>query len=118
MPSPTSETLRTANRDLRAGIARLLQEPNASAPLRANDLSGLLEKLVGAAGCVRGISADSMPEGELENAISEYRRTIEELAQILPRVHGRLLTEKACLEIAQAHLTATAAWAEASQKTL
>lgn len=43
---------------------------------------------------------------------------MEQLAQILPRIHGRLLTEKARMEIARAHLAAASAWAQASQNTL
>ena len=117
MSSTATESLRIANGNLRAGLARL-EQASASDPLRADDLSGLLTKLLCAAECLRAIPAHSTPDTESETAISEYRRTIEELARILPGVHGRLLTEKARLEIAQAHVTATAAWVHANQKTL
>jgi predicted component of type VI protein secretion system len=118
MASVTTESLRSANRNLRTGLARLLPESNASPSLDPQDLSGLLTELLRAADCVRSIPPGFVADTELEEAISEYRNTVEQLAQILPRVHGRLLTEKARLEIAQAHVTAAAAWAQASTKTL
>jgi hypothetical protein len=118
MPTDTVATLRVANASLRAGLTRLQLEQNASAPLRPEDLSSLLTKLLRNADCLRSMPADSAPDAELEKAISEYRSTLEQLAHILPRVHGQLLTEKARLEIARAHVTATAAWAQASKKTL
>jgi hypothetical protein len=114
MSSATTKNLRIANGNLRAGLARLLPEPNPSAPLHPNDLSGLLTALLQARECLRSVA----PDAELEKAVSEYRSTVEQLANILPRIHGRLLTEKARLEIARAHLNATAAWAQASQDTL
>jgi len=114
----STEVLRIANINLRAGLDRLLPEPNASAPLCPKDLSGLRIELVSAGRCLRSIPPRSAPDEELEKAISDYRSTVEKLAQILPRIHGRLLTEKARLEIARAHLAAAAAWAQASQNTL
>jgi hypothetical protein len=118
MSTATTESLRSANRNLRARLARLLPELNPSAPLNPQDLSGVVTDLLHAGDCLRSISPVSVPDAELKEAISEYRSTVEQLAQILPRVHGRLLTEKARLEIARAHVTATAAWAQASQNTL
>jgi hypothetical protein len=115
--TPT-DSLRIANGNLRAGLARLLPGTNGSAPLKASDLSDLLTNLVCAAGCLRRIAPGSTADAQLARAISEYRSTVEQLAEILPRVHGRLLTEKARLEIARSHVTATAAWAQASRNTL
>jgi hypothetical protein len=113
----TTASLQSANHNLRTGIARLSQESSASAPFGPH-LSGLLTELLSAADCLRSIPRGSAVDKELEEAISEYRSTVEQLAEILPRVHGRLLTEKARLEIARAHLTAATAWAQASTKTL
>jgi hypothetical protein len=118
MPSPATESLRIANENLRAGLAGLLPESNASASLTPKDLSGLLTALLQARESFRSVVSKSPPDSELENAISEYRRTVEQLALVLPRIHSELLTKKARLEIARAHLTATAAWAKASQNTL
>jgi hypothetical protein len=118
MSNTSAGELRIANRNLRAGLARLLPEPNGSSPLHPEDLSGLLAELLRAADCLRGIPPGSIPDVQLEKDVSEYRNIVEQLAQMLPRVHGRLLTEKARLEIAQAHVAATAAWAQASSRTL
>src|SRR5208282_257651 len=118
MSSVPTESLRIANDNLRAGLARLSPTPNPSAPLTANDLSRVLAELLRAGDCLRSIPPRSVPNAQLEKVISEYRSTVEQLAQILSRIHGRLLTEKARLEIARARLAATAAWAQASQNTL
>jgi len=116
--SSAAESLHIANGNLRAGLARLSSEPNPSAPPNAKDLSSLMTELLRAGDCLRSIAPSYARDARLEKEISDYRGTIEHLAQILPRVHGRLLAEKARLEIARAHVTAAAAWAQASQKTL
>src|SRR5271167_1026623 len=105
MSSATTESLRIATGNLRAGLAHLSPGPNANVPLNPRNLSGLLAELLRAGDCLRGIAPGSAPDAELGKAISEYRSAVEQLAQILPRVHGRLLTEKARLEIARAHVT-------------
>lgn len=58
------------------------------------------------------------PDPDFEAEISAYRNHLEQLAHVLPAVSGRLLTEKARLEAAQAHIARAAAWAQASHKTL
>lgn len=117
MSSDRVATLRLAGANLRTGLARLQPAQNDPFPLEPEDLSGLLAELSRAAGCLRSIPSDYAADMELEKALSEYRSTVEQLAQILPRIHGRLLTEKTRLEIAREHMTATAAWAQASTKT-
>jgi hypothetical protein len=118
MSSPAIDGLRIANSNLRAGLARLLPEANPSTALTARDFSGLLVKLLRARDCLQSVAPCSAPEMEVKKAISEYRTTVEQLALALPRMHGKLLIEKARLEIAQAHVTAAAAWAQASQNIL
>jgi len=71
-----------------------------------------------AADLSRTIALESFPDPELKKVASEYRSTVEQLARILPLVYGRLMMEKARLQIAQAHVTATAAWAQASHNTV
>jgi hypothetical protein len=115
MTSVIIDRLRIANGNLRVRLARLLPE---SATLEPQDLSGLLTDLLGAADCLRSVPRESVPHAELEKARCEYRSIVEQLGQTLPQVQGRLLTEKARLEIARAHVAATAAWAQASQKSL
>jgi hypothetical protein len=117
MPGSVSKSLRIANANLRTGLARLLPEANASS-LNPKDLSRLLTELLHAGNCFRSVSPDCAADLEWQEAISEYRSIVEQMAKLLPRVQGRLLTEKARLEIARAHLTATAAWAQASRTTI
>ncbi len=118
MSSATAKILCTANNNLRAGLTRFSPEPNPSAPLHPEDLSGLLKELLRAGNCWRSVAPDAAPDADLDNAIADYRSIVERIAEILPRIHGRLLTEKARLEIARAHVTAASAWAKASQNTL
>lgn len=118
MSSTATATLRIVNGNLSARLARLSPELNPSALLHPEDFSSLLTALLQARDCLRGIAPGSAPDAELEKVIFEYRNTVEQLAQILPRIHGKLLTEKARLEIARAHVIATAAWAQTSQNTL
>lgn len=117
MSNAKTENLRIANANLRARLARLSPESNASLPGPA-DFSDLLEDLLQAGGYLRGIPAGSHPDMPLAQAISEYRNTVEQLARLLPGIHGRLLNEKARMEVARAHLSAAAAWAQASPSTL
>ena len=117
MSSTSTESLRLANTKLRAGLARLQPELN-SAAVTPEDLADLLAALLCAADLWRVIALESVPDAELEKVTAEYRTNVEQLAQILPRVHERLLTEKARLELARAHVMAATAWAQASIKAL
>jgi hypothetical protein len=118
MSSAATESLRSATAELRAGLVRLLPEPNPSAAVNPETLSNLLTKLLRAGECWRRVPRNSAADAELEKAISEYRSTMGQLAEVLPRLHAMLLTEKARLEMARAHVAATEAWARASQNTL
>jgi hypothetical protein len=118
MSSATTESLRIVNGNLRAGLARLQPEPNASCLLKTEDLSDLHAVVLCAARCRRSLASDGVPDGELEKEICEYRSNIEKLAKVLLSVQGRLLAEKARLQNAQSHVAATNAWAQASKDTL
>ncbi len=118
MPSAAAESLRIANVDLCAGLARLQPEPNAPWLVKPEDLSHLLGVVLRAASCRRLLASEVAPDAELEKEIREYRSNIEKLAKVLPSVQGRLLAEKARLQNAQSRMAATKAWAQASQDTL
>jgi hypothetical protein len=117
MPSATTESLRLANIKLRAGLARLQPELNG-APVTQKDLADLRAALLCASDLWRVIAKDPVPDPDVKKVTSEYWSTVEQLAQILPSVYGRLLMEKSRLQVAQAHVTATAAWAQTNQETL
>jgi hypothetical protein len=118
MPGDTAASLRLANDNLSAGLARLQPESNAPWLLKPEDLSGLLAVVLRAARCRRSLASDAFPSAELEKEIGDYRYNMEELAKVLPSVLGRLLAEKARLQNAHAQLTAAGAWARASKNTL
>ena len=118
MSSENAANLRLANTSLRAWLVRLRAEPLGLSEIQAKDLQNLLAELIRASSFLRGACPDAPENGELENEIAEYRTHLESLAKVLPSVQGRLLAERARLQIEQAHLAARKAWAEASRRTL
>jgi len=118
VPAPIEERLRLANQKLQTGTARLQPKADCPVVLKPEDLSSLRIDLSCAADLFGTIASDPSRSAGIENEISQYRSTVEQLARVLPSVQARLLTEKARLEIVQAHMTATAAWAQASKKTV
>jgi hypothetical protein len=118
MSSETAATLRLANTSLRAWLVRLRAEPVALTQIQASDLQELLAELLRTSGCLRTGSPAATPDAELESEIAEYRTNLESLAKVLPSVQGRLLAERARIQIEQSHIAARKAWAEASRRTL
>ena len=117
MPPISIEPLRLANRRVRELMTRL--GPPASHPSAVHqDLDALLHELTHAAEWLRGVSPDSMLEGELAKEVSDYRNSMERLQQMLPKIQGRLLAEKARLESERSHLVAAANWAKTSKNTV
>jgi hypothetical protein len=111
------EGLRRANRNLRTGLTGL-QAERAGSVIEPGNLTNLLAELLSAGDCLRRMPAGSTRDAELEQEISEYRQNLEQLARILPSVHGRLLAERARLESVRVRLSAAEAWARASKNTL
>lgn len=118
MSNENAVNLRLTNTSLRAWLVRLRAEPVGLSEIQAKDLQNLLAELIRASSFLRGACPGAPENGELENEIAEYRTHLESLTQVLPSVQGRLLAERARLQIEQAHLAARKAWAEASRRTL
>jgi hypothetical protein len=118
MSTETAATLRLANTSLRAWLVRLRAEPVALTQVQASDLQELLAELLRTSGCLRTGSAGAAAGTELEVEIAEYRTNLESLAKVLPSVQGRLLAERARIQIEQSHIAARKAWAQASRRTL
>ena len=118
MSNESASTLLLANTSLRAWLVRLRAEPIALSPVQANDLQDLLAELLRASGCLGTGPEEKLTDGELESEIAEYRANLESLAKVLPSVQGRLLAERARIQIEQSHIAARKAWAEASRRTL
>lgn len=55
-------------------------------------------------------------EGRMAEELARYHRHLAQLRQLLPRIHGQLLTERARLEAERTHLEAAAAWARSARK--
>ncbi len=117
MSNETAATLRLANTSLRTWLVRLRAEAVALSPIQANDLQDLLAELLRASGCFPIGPDAEPPNAELENEIADYRTNLESLAKVLPSVQGRLLSERARIQIEQSHLAARKAWVEASRRT-
>jgi superfamily I DNA and/or RNA helicase len=118
MPSDTLETLRQVNDNLRSALIRLRPERKHCSTIRPQDFSDILSQLLRAAECLRRSQAPSEAAVALEKESLEYRSNLEKLKNFLPDLQARLLAEKSRLETARAHVTAAAAWARASKKTL
>jgi len=116
MSSPTHEGLHSINEHLQATLEQWSRVPGGSAALLPETLHELLAQLSRAAELLRSLPADL--DATLESEVSSYRCNVERLQEVLPLIHNRLLSEKARLESARAHLQAAAAWADASKKAL
>jgi hypothetical protein len=118
MSGETAATLRLANTSLLAWLVRLRTEPIGLSAIQANDLQELLGELLCASGCLRDVATGPVLNAGLQTEIFEYRSNLESLAKTLPSVQGRLLAERARLQVEQSHLAARKAWVEASRRTL
>jgi len=115
MASPVIALLHQANSSLRTALARC--QARRTGPVVIG-LRQLLPELANTTDQLQTISAESLRDPELRAEMSEYRDHMQKLAQVLPRVLGQLLTEKARLEDAQSRLSAAAAWAGTNKGTL
>lgn len=118
MQASTAESLRLINGKLRAVLSGWESEPAESGAVTPQVFTGLLAELQRAAKLLRGIPPNAAPDPQLEEEIVDYRRNVQRLEKTLPAIQERLLTEKARLESARAHLAAAAAWVDARKKTL
>ena len=118
MHTPALDILRDANRNLRLALLHLQPDSNTAGSIDPTDLSGLLAELLRVAECLRNISLHNPPTEELSRELGVYRANLQELAQVLPSVHGRLLTDKARLEMARSHVHAATGWTQLSQTIL
>jgi hypothetical protein len=113
MPTDVMERLHLANRSLREKVAGW----QAGRPLTSatQDFAEVLTELRSVRARWGQIFNSDM---EIQREVSEYRHNLEQLAKILPAIHGKLLAEKGRLQTRRNHLSAAAAWAESRAKTL
>ena len=117
MASAAIEDIHNACEKLQALLTQLLCPAGSTPTLDAMLLAQLLESLALANEQVRKLPGE-LHDAALEKEVVRYRQNLAHLVHVLPSLHGNLLTEKARLEQARAHLEAAAAWAQASKKTL
>jgi len=115
MATPVIALLHQANSDLRAALARCQARKDGPVVIGLRDL---LPELARATDELRTVSPESLRDPELRAAMFEYRDHMQELAQLLPKVLGQLLTEKARLEDARSRAAAAAAWAGTNKNIL
>lgn len=108
--------LRHTNGELRAILARCQAKSGESSA--AQNLRQLLPELAEMTERLKAVSADSLRDAELRQEMSEYRALMEQLARLLPKALGQLLTEEGRLENAQGRLASAAVLAESHKKTL
>jgi len=118
MPEAAAEILRRVNANLRRALDRFRPEHSACSAIAPQELSDLLGDLLQAADCQRNLPPRAENDSELAHQTSEYRSNLEKLRRFLPDLHRRLLAERARLRVAQDHVVAAGAWAQASKKTL
>lgn len=118
MSSAVIEAMRLTNARVQQLMTRLRTPEGNQILVSSQDFDDLRGELTLAAVWLRGVSPGSMLEAELAKEFFDYRNSLEQLQQMLPRLHRRLLTEKARLETERARVGAAAAWASASASTL
>ena len=98
---------------LAPGDASPSAEVHAATP---QQMTGLLSELMRAGEWLRGLPPEKDPA--LEHELSDYRRNVERLRELLPLIHRTLLQERARLEQQRARVESAAEWARRSRQTL
>ena len=117
MPATAIEDIQCASEKVRSLFARMLRSSSTLVTIDSQVLAGLLESMARANQWLGRRELGDEDERALEKELAEYRQNLQRLRQVLPSIQGRLLTEKARLEHARAHLDSAAAWLQASKKT-
>jgi hypothetical protein len=116
-PSAT-EFLRLTNGRVYRLLERMLLSEREQMLVKQQDFDALLGEVSRTAVWLQRMSPFPSGDVELEAEIASYRRSLEQLQQILPAIHQRLLAEKVRLETNSLHLTAATGWANTTQGTL
>ncbi|HEX8815597.1 MAG TPA: hypothetical protein VF753_08860 [Terriglobales bacterium] len=118
MSGAAVEILQRVNTSLAAAISRFQPEHTRASAIQAEELSALRKEIRCAANCIRELPPHATNEPALEKHLSDFRHHLEQLKQVLPALHARLLAEQARLSQTQTQINAAAAWVEANQRTL
>jgi len=112
-----AENLRDANSRLGHWLDRLIPDVASSQPraITPTQMSGLLSELMRAGASLRALPADREPV--LAQQVSQYRRNVERLRDLLPSIHRTLLSERARLERERERIQSATEWARGSRQT-
>jgi len=115
-----AENLRETNSRLGFWLESLLADETrmvgAARAATPQQISGLLSELMQAGEWLRQLPAEKDPV--LERELSDYRRKVERLRDLLPLIHNTLLRERARLEQQRARVESATEWARRSRQTL
>jgi hypothetical protein len=118
MPAdPSIVHLRSVNEKLHALLLQVRQESVGAGTGAADAFVHLLSEVASAAR-LSSLFASCGGSVAASEELAKYRRTLQELRQLLPTIQARLLSDRARLEAERMHCGAATAWAEASRRTL
>ncbi len=115
-PDPLTEDLHATNSRLSFWLDSLIGPHRQMRPATPQQMAGLLSELMRAGQWLRALPCDR--DSELEEELSQYRKNVERLRELLPTIHGTLLRERARLEQERARVESAAEWACRSRQTL
>jgi hypothetical protein len=114
--SPATQLVQHAC-DVLAGFLELLDlAEHANVPVCPEDLAATFMEITRVGELLRGHTTVP-PDPDLEEAFGRYRVLLESLRESMPRLHCRLLLERARLEAQRSHLEAASTWAETTRTT-
>jgi len=105
----SAQAVEEANRKIGQFIDKL-RPGQASFPPALEEMTAVLAEIVHVGESMRDDQAQNA-EGHLAEALTLYRSHLQQLQDLLPGLHARLLTERARLEAERAHVDAASAWA-------
>lgn len=111
-------TLQQVNEKIRKALQRFRPELQHCAAILPGELSTLRAELLRARKSLENAIAEPGNEKALSQEVREYRVNLEKLKHVLPDLQMRLMAERTRLQNAQVHISAAAAWAGASKRTL
>jgi hypothetical protein len=110
------QTLREANLQIRQVLSALANPEAGPIAVDADLLVHLLTRLQEAG---ERLGSELPGDGQAPTVeVDTYYENLEQLREVLPALHARLLAERTQLERERRHLRAASGWAQASKETL
>jgi len=112
------ENLRDADRALGASLHRLRSWSGPASNFPQQGFSTLRREIVRAGDAMRSLNHHAPGDPAVGKLITECRDHLQQIAQILPVVHGALQARRDRLKAGLDHLQTVAAWADANRESL